>query len=297
MIFCNTMLPDTLDKPAVIRNFNRAAPTYDQYSALQKQVLEVLLEQLPVFRIAPQRILDLGCGTGRAAAGLRRHYPSSTLIQLDIARAMLQQARRSRRRWLRRDWQLCADADALPLADASMGLVFSSLMLQWSDSLAGLLTDLRRVLRPDGLLLFATLGPGTLQELDTSWQSVEAQNHIHAFPDIQALGELLMRSGYTQPVLATDRLILNYPDLRSVLKDLRCIGAVNSLKSRRRSLTGKGRYQAFARAYETQRADGMLPATYEVIYGHAWRATETQAADHSQPLRFIEPTTRKPDPA
>ncbi len=270
-----------LDKAAISRNFNRAARDYDRHAVLQDRVLDRLLEDLPVFRIQPQRILDLGSGTGRGADRLRRFYPRSWLLQLDLAESMLRSARR--RRWFRRDALVLADAERLPLADAILDMVFSSLMMQWSQAPRDLLRGVHRALKPGGLFLFSTLGPDTLYELRESWRAADSALHIHPFADIQSLGNLLVDSGFSQPVLMSERLVLTYADLKSLMLDLREVGAVNSGRERRRTLTGKHRYLKCRQAYEQFRDDGKLPATYEVIYGHAWSAAPPGA---ERPLQF-----------
>jgi len=285
--------PGEMDKAAISRNFNRAAPAYDQHSVLQDIVLDRLLEQIPVFCIHPDRVLDLGSGTGKGAAQLRKHYSGSRIIQMDIAEAMLCLAKKRTGRFFSRSSFICADADQLPLGDATIDMVFSSLMLQWSHTPDQLLHDLHRVIKPGGLLLFSTLGRDTLYELGESWHSTDNQSHVHEFPDIQMFGNLLVECGFVQPVLSSERLVFNYDDVKSIMKDLKSVGAVNSGKNRRRSLTGKNRYLQCVRAYEQYRQDEKLPATFEIIYGHAW-AKDVAERSGQHELRFIPPQDFRP---
>lgn len=286
--------PEEMDKAAIGRNFNRAAPAYDQHAVLQDIILDRLLEQVPVFCIKPDRVLDLGSGTGKGAARLRKQYSGSRIIQMDIAEVMLCIAKKKAGRFFSRDSFICADADQLPLADATIDMVFSSLMLQWSHMPDQLLQDLRRVIKPGGLLLFSTLGRDTLYELGESWHSSDNQSHVHEFPDIQTIGNLLVKCGFNQPVLSTERLVFNYNDVESIMKDLKLVGAVNSGINRRRSLTGKNRYLKCVQAYEQFRQDGKLPATYEIIYGHAWVKDAGERSDQHE-LRFIPSQTFRPN--
>jgi len=283
------------DKRILMRNFNRAAAGYDQYAALQMLVLERLLEQLPVFRVQPGIILDAGSGTGRAARPLGRLYPRATQVQLDIAEAMLKISKKTRPRWFSRTRRVCADAEAMPMADAAVDLVFSSLMLQWCPRAGVALAECARVLRPEGLFLFATMGPLTLFELRESWQQADEQAHVHSFADIHWLGDELVRRGFTQPVLESECVMLTYPDVRAVMLDLRRIGAVNSGSDRRRGLTGKNRYRRCLENYEQFRSDGRMPATFEIIYGHAWRSQQSPA-NKSQVMRFVSPEHLKGAP-
>ena len=278
--------PGGMDKAAISRNFNRAALEYDQHALLQNIVLERLLEQIPVFCIKPARVLDLGSGTGKGASRLRKQYSGSRIIQLDIAEAMICIAKKRAGRFFSRTSFICADADQLPLGDATIDMVFSSLMLQWSQAPDQLLHDLHRVIKPGGLLLFATLGRDTLYELEESWHSTDSQSHVHVFPDIQIIGNMLVQCGFVQPVLSSERLGFNYGDVNSIMKDLKSVGAVNSGQNRRRSLTGKNRYLQCMHAYEQFRRDGKLPATYEIIYGHAWAKDVTERS-HQHELRFV----------
>jgi malonyl-CoA O-methyltransferase len=182
---------------------------------------------------------------------------------------MLAQARRQRP-LLRRLDAVCADAAAIPLADASVDLVFSNLMLQWCNEPDAVFREFRRVLRPGGLLLFATFGPDTLRELRAAWSAADGHTHVSRFIDMHDLGDALVRAGLGEPVMDMEHLTLTYADLRSLMRDLKTMGASNATAGRNRGLTGRQRLAAAEAHYETLRRDGRLPATWEVVYGHAW---------------------------
>lgn len=262
----------------VRRAFARAALTYDAHATLQDEVRLRLQERLDDAALAPARILDLGAGTGRGTASLRQRYPQAQTIALDLALPMLQAARRHRT-WLRPFARVCGDAEALPLADASIDLLHSNLCLQWCGSLDAVFDGMRRVMRPQGMLLFSTFGPQTLHELRDAFAAVDATAHVSRFLDIQQIGDAMLAAGFRDPVLERDTFVLTYPDLRSLMHELRAIGATNADPQRSRSLTGKAHLQRVVDAYEPLRSNGLLPATYEVVYAQAW------APDAGQPRR------------
>jgi malonyl-CoA O-methyltransferase len=261
--------PFTLEPRAIRASFDAAAGDYDAVAVIQAEVRRRLLERLELFRIRPQRILDVGCGTGHGARALLQHYRRAGLVALDLAPGMLR-ATRSRRPWLRRLDVVCGDAAALPLADASIDLVFSNLMLQWCNEPDRVFAEFRRVLRPGGLALFTTFGPDTLKELRAAWGAADGHTHVSRFIDMHDLGDALLRAGLAEPVMDMEHLALTYPDVRSLMRDLKTMGARNATSGRSRGLTGRRRLAAVESHYERYRQDGRLPATWEVVYGHAW---------------------------
>lgn len=273
-----------LDKRSVRRAFARAASNYDQNAVLQAEVRARLLERLDYMRLAPSQIVDIGCGTGVAAAQLTRRYRGARILQLDISESMLLQARRRvprMQRWRGLAQFTVADAERLPLAAQSCDLLFSNLALQWCNDLENTLVEFRRVLRPGGLLLFTSFGPDTLHELRRSWAEADAAVHVSSFPDMHDVGDAMVRAGFADPVMDAERLTLTYDTLSALMQDLKAIGAVNAAAGRRRGLTGKTRMQGVRAAYDRMRLDGRLPATYEVVYGHGWVTPDTAANTRS----------------
>lgn len=266
------------------RSFARAAERYDTAAALQQEVASRLLERLELVKIEPRRVLDLGCGTGQAIPALMSRYRGAEIVALDSAQPMLQRAR-TRGRWLRRARCVCADAERLPLADASFDLVFSNLMLQWCGDLDRTFADLQRILRPGGLLIFTSFGPDTLGELRASWAQADERPHVNAFLDMHDVGDALVRSRFADTVMDVERLTVTYPDVWALMRELKAIGAHNVTAGRARGLTGRGRLRKMADAYEAFRRDGVLPASYEVVHGHAWACGE--GAEVTIPLEVL----------
>ncbi len=258
-----------LDHRQVRRAFERASAAYDRAAVLQTNVRNHLLARLEYVKLAPQVIVDAGCGTGHASRELKRLYPRARVVALDIAPGMLRAAARQRG-WLRRFDRVCADAVRMPLPDASVDLLYSNLLLQWCNDLGTVFAEFRRVLKPHGLLTFSTFGPDTLKELRAAWASVDDHTHVHRFIDMHDIGDALVRAGVSEPVLDVELFMLTYDDTLALMRDLKAIGAHNVAAGRCAGLTGRGRLKAMSAAYESYRTAGRLPATYEVVYGQAW---------------------------
>ncbi len=274
--------PFGVEPPAVRKAFNAAARTYNAAAVLQTEVRARLLERLDAVSVTPASILDAGAGTGTAAAGLRAHYPDARLLLLDLAELMLREAEFADA--TRMTHAVCADAGRLPLADDSVGLVFSNLMLQWAPDLDRVFREFRRVLNTSGLIVFSTFGPDTLGELRAAWSEADGYNHVNRFIDMHDVGDALVRAGFAEPVMDLEHFTLTYPDLRALMLDLKAIGARNVTAGRSRGLTGRGRMAAVEKAYRRWYRDGRLVSTWEVIYGIAWvpgapRGTGHQSAD------------------
>jgi malonyl-CoA O-methyltransferase len=260
---------DIPDKQLARRSFGLAATHYDQAAVLQREVGDRLQQRLDLVRLEPRRVLDLGSGTGQCVDGLLSRYRKAEVVALDIALPMLQQARR-RGRWLRRPRCICADAERLPFADGSFELVFSNLMLQWVVDLEAAFREVRRVLRPGGLWLFTSFGPDTLKELRACWAQVDDYAHVNRFMDMHDVGDTLLQTGFCDPVMDVERLTVTYPDAWQLMRELKTIGAHNVTVGRPRGLTGKRRMQKLVQAYEAYQVNGVLPASYEIVNGHAW---------------------------
>lgn len=294
------MTEPELDFAEVRRAFGHAAASYDAHAVLQREVCDRLLERLDYMTLQPGRVLDVGSGTGYGLAHLRSRYAEAECCALDIAPAMLSatRARLPQPAWAQRTLRrltprasplthlICADMARLPLAPSSMNLVWSSLALQWAHDLEAAFKGFHQVLVPGGLLIFATFGPDTLKELRAAFTAIDDAPHVNRFVDLHDIGDMLIHAGFASPVMEMDMLTLTYADLKSLMRDLKGIGAHNAAAGRRRGLFGKSAWARLEQAYESQRLEGRLPATFEVVYGHAWAGDKTRREDGRQTIEF-----------
>ena len=261
-----------LNPRAVRRTFDRLASVYDGHAALEQEVASRLLDRLEFHRLTPQRIVDLGCGTGQASADLKKRFRKAQVIGLDSSHAMLVQLRR-RSGVLRRLSAVCADMSALPLADQSSELLFSNLAMQWCPDPVSLFAEFRRVLTPGGMLLFSSFGPASLRELRAAWAQADGTAQTMEFVDILQVGDALMAAGFQQPVIDADRITVSYPDIDSLVRELEATGTSGFLQGRSSLAEAKDYLE---KAYEPFRVEGRYPVTYEIIYGTAFGPPEGQ---------------------
>jgi malonyl-CoA O-methyltransferase len=284
-----------VDRRQVARRFSRAAPSYGEGDFLVREIDRRMQERLDYVSLQPRRIVDLGCSRGGSFAGLSARYPEAELIGLDISPAMLAAARQSRPGWQR--WlgigrsgdpvRLAADAAHLPLKSRSAEMVWSNLLLHWLDDPIPALAEAHRVLEVGGLLMFSTLGPDTLRELRSAF--ADGYAHTQRFADMHDLGDMLVGCGFADPVMDMEVVTLTYDDFDAMLAELRAAGSACAMKARRHGLTGRQAWATARTAYESMRRDGRLPATFEIIYGHAWKAAPKQTPDGRAIIRFDLP--------
>ncbi len=259
-----------LDKKTVRQHFERAAESYDAAAVLQKEVAKRLLARLDYIKINPQRVLDIGSGTGFISADALKRFPKAQVVSVDFAHSMAKKSKQCGS-WLRKPMAICADAEQLPIKPGSIDLILSSLMLQWSNTLADTLRGFHATLAPNGLLLFATFGPDTLKEVRQSWAEVDKLPHTSDFSDMREIGDSLLQAGFIDPVTDMEIITMTYANVRQLMRDIKQIGATNSQHDRQKGLMGKNKLTLFEQAYEQfKTTDGLYPASWEIIYGHAW---------------------------
>ncbi len=249
------------DKTAIARSFSRAASDYDDLAELQKQVGHELLARIPGKYQGV--VLDLGCGTGYFREALCRAQSQVSYLGLDLAEGMVRHARAQADD--NANWTV-GDAEDLPLASASVSLMFSSLALQWCESLPEMAAELHRVLAPGGHCLIATLGPNTLHELRAAWRTVDDFQHVNEFTALADFQSVLEQAGLEVLDAQSQETVMRYERVYELLRALQGIGARNLNADRPGGMTGRARLRALEHAYERWRKDELLPATYEVHY-------------------------------
>lgn len=231
-----------------------------------------MLERLDLVKLAPRRILDAGSGPLQRALGQR--YPGTQVIALDFAAEML--SARGFGWFRKKPLPVCADLAAIPFVAGSIDLAWSSMVLHWVAEPLAALRELHRVLAPEGLLMFSTLGPDTLKEL----RAAAGETRVHAFTDMHDLGDMLIACGFSAPVMDMELLTIAYRSPDALLEDLRRSGQTLARVDRQRGLSGRGFMQRLRAAL------GAAPrATFEIVYGHAWKAAP-RAPEDAKAIRF-----------
>jgi malonyl-CoA O-methyltransferase len=262
------------EKRAARRGFDRAT-AFDAACFIHDEARARLFERLDLIRLEPAAVVDLGCATGRGAQALAARYPAAQVLAIDSSLAMLRSASAA----LGSDpvALLAGDAEALPLRPGCADLVLANLVLPWCRP-DRVFAEVARVLADGGALLFATLGPDTLQEVRVAFAAVDDRIHVHAAFDMHDLGDLMMAAGLAEPVLDVDRIEVTYGDVHALVRDLRAVGGANLAGARRRTLTGRRRWRRFVERLPL-RTDGKFAVTVELVFGHAWgRGPQQQVA-------------------
>jgi malonyl-CoA O-methyltransferase len=253
----------------VRRRFDSAARGFDDADFVHGVTRDGLFARLQPLVIDASIVVDLGCATGSATQRLAKRFRGAKVVAVDLSQKMLEQCR-SKQRWFSKASVIQADASALPFADQSIDIVFANLLLPWASEPVVVAEEVCRVLRKDGLFVFATLGPDSLIELRNAWAGIDAHHHVNRFIDMHDVGDSLVRAGLRDPVLDVDRLTVTYDDANAIFRDLTAAGARNALQGRNGSLLGKGRFEALRENIESSGSGGKISLSLELVYGHCW---------------------------
>lgn len=278
-----------IDRRAARRRFERAAPGYAAAARLEAEIGARMLERLDYVKIAPRRILDAGSGPAREAKALAARYRGAQLVALDFSLEMLR-VNRGKFRFFRSDRakRVCADFTRLPIAGAAVDLVWSNMALHWVGEPLDALKEFHRALGTEGLLMFSTLGPDTLKEL----RAAAGEARVHRFVDMHDLGDLLVAAGFSAPVVDMEMITLTYPDADALLRELRSSGQTSARADRPRGLAGRGFLERLRAGLAARSGGERVSATYEVIYGHAWKGAPHALADGRAVVRLDLPRRR-----
>ena len=275
---------------------------------LRREIAGRMFERLELIRLAPGLVVDAGCGDGADLPVLRQRFGAARLIGIDASAAMLSAARASQnaaqssmnrllQRWLPKTTAgagigaelACADFGQLPLAADSADLIWSNLALHWHPQPHRVFAEWRRVLRVDGLLMFSCFGPDTFRELRAAWSGIDKAPHTLPFVDMHDFGDMLVDAGFATPVMDMETITVTYADAPRLLQDVRAWGG-NPLATRSRGLVGRAAYRRMLDAMEAgRRADGTLPLTFEIVYGHAFRPVPRTTSSGEAIIRFDRP--------
>jgi SAM-dependent methyltransferase len=263
---------------ALLRRRRRRAAALGPATFLLDRVADDLAERLVTVLRRFELAVDLGTPGDAVRTALARLESVGKIVAADV----MPDATRG-------EIVVAADEEALPFGDATLDLVVSALALQFVNDLPGVLVQIRRALKPDGLLLAALLGGETLTELRQSFAEAESDieggvsPHVAPFADLRDLGALLQRAGFALPVTDVDRVTVRYDSAFGLMHDLRRMGATNALLARRRTPLKRATLQRMAEIYAERFADddGRVRATFEIVWLSGW----APHPDQQQPLK------------
>ncbi len=253
----------------VRQRFDRAADHFDEFDFVHAVTRAGLLARLEPMVVTANTIVDLGCATGTAYKALAKRFRGAQVIGVDQSPRMLQQAAK-KKPWLAKYSFVEASADSMPLADQSVDIVFCNQLLPWVDDAPLVFDEVNRILRKDGLFIFASLGPDSFSELRRAWQASDHGEHVSQFSDMHDLGDAAVRAGLSDPVLDVDRLTVTYADTAALFRDLTGCAARNCRAERAVFLTGKDRFAAMSEALQPPGSQATIALELELVYGHCW---------------------------
>jgi malonyl-CoA O-methyltransferase len=290
------------DSRRLRRIFDRRAASFDDVAFLPREIAQRMRERLDYIKVTPASVLDAGCGAGEDIPALRERFPEAPVFGSDLSHGMLRRALHhdagdtSWRRFLpaslgkalgaRGPRFAQADFSALPFAAGAFEFIWSNLALHWHSRPDLVFPEWQRALKVNGLLMFSTLGPDTLKELRGAYAEIEAahgvasRKHVIDFVDMHDLGDMLVEAGFEIPVMDQETLTITYKSPESLLADVRRWGAYPFEREACDGAVARRLHKALLAALEARRrADGTIALTFEVIYGHAWKAVPRTTAE------------------
>jgi malonyl-CoA O-methyltransferase len=254
----------------LIKIFDDCAKDYETHSRMQQEIAVRMLGRLQYIKMKPEMIVDFGCATGISTIALRKQFPKAQVVGVDISMSMLKRAKAKQVFWKKKDW-LCADVACLPFAAQSVDLIFANQLLHWLLNVETFFAECFRILKPNGCLMFSTLGPDSLKEFRQAFSLIELNPSVHVdtFVDLHNIGDELLKQQFSDPVMDREDLQLTYASMPQLLKALRAQGVKNRHPQRAKGLMSRQRWQKMLDVYPKQ--GQRWPLSYEVVYGQAWR--------------------------
>ena len=253
-------------KIKILKSFDAKSSSYDQYSFVQKEVSERMIQRLKFLKSKPLNILDIGCGTGYLSNLINQYLPNSNIVCMDFSYEMASQCKNKNIKLK----PLVADAEYMPFKTSTFDLVISSFTLHWCQQIEKIFSDFFRILKNYGNFMFTTVGPDTLKELRNAYKLIDNYEHINTFNDMHDYGDILLSSGFHDPVMDVERLIVEYKNFNGVLQSLRKTGASTVICNESKFTTKKS-LKSLENHYKKNNKNGLFPVTYEMIYGVAWK--------------------------
>lgn len=280
-------MPSELASSVLRRDFSLAADSYDAAAVLARETGLRMAQRLDYIKIAPGRVADIGCATGDGIRELQKRYPRAQPLAIDFALPMLRAVRQRTSPLSRITGRgprlVSADVRALPIATNSLGLVWSNLLLHWITDPLPVFKELHRVLEVGGMFSFSTLGPDTLKELRASEAQTGICSTARTFIDMHDLGDMMLAAGFADPVMDMEIIRFHYSSPLRFLADQRQVGV-------RDALLGSKTWREWRKIFAGWEREGdHFPVSFEVVFGHAWKARPTQMTDGVSIINFHRP--------
>lgn len=256
------------DKDLVRQSFDLASATYHQFTALQRVIGDRLMDQSKPLDCSRLDVLDVGAGTGYLTRALSQLSWVNQLHALDISPAMLHQTRLNMH-GSSAVALICADAENLPLQNATLNAVYSNLAYQWCSKLQQAFKEVHRVMRQGGMFALSTFGEKTLFELKDAWRVVDQSVHVNAFVEEQVVEYYLKAAGFREVTVISETILMHYETPKHLMLDLKGMGAHNINQGRNQGLTGVNGFKLLLEKYESMRTEKGIPATFQAVYGYA----------------------------